>query len=106
MDLSDGFIYVDYNSAENAAEDMVFQSQAIMSIITNLEMELTELRNTWIGDDKDVYSEVQANWNQAVENIKSLLANHSNLLTDISSNYRFTEKSLSDRWGDIRIGSR
>ncbi|GAA4792666.1 WXG100 family type VII secretion target [Streptomyces ziwulingensis] len=106
MDFSDGYIYVDYNHAEGAAEDMISQSQSIMSIISNLEMELAELRNSWIGDDRDVYSDVQAKWDQAVQNIKDLLANHSSLLTDISSNYRYTEQNLSQRWGDIRIGSR
>jgi WXG100 family type VII secretion target len=106
VDFSDGYIYVDYNHAENAADDMVSQSQAIMSIISNLEMELAELRNTWIGDDREVYSGVQAKWDQAVENIKALLAGHSSLLTDISGNYRFTENNLSQRWGDIRIGGR
>ncbi|WP_327249988.1 WXG100 family type VII secretion target [Streptomyces sp. NBC_01320] len=106
MDLSDGYIYVDYRHTENAADDMVSQTQAIMSILANLEMELNELRNTWVGDDRQVYSEVQAKWDQAVENMKTLLASHSSLLTDISGNYRFTEQSLAQKWGDIRIGSR
>ncbi|MEE1940111.1 WXG100 family type VII secretion target [Streptomyces sp. TRM 70361] len=106
MNLSDGYIYIDYRHAENAADDMVEQSQAIMSIIENLEMELTELKNTWIGEDSDVYRQVQANWNQAVQNIKNLLASNSHLLTDISDNYRYTEKALSDRWSSITIGSR
>ncbi|MEZ3180292.1 WXG100 family type VII secretion target [Streptomyces pimonensis] len=106
MDFSDGYIYVDYNHAEGAADDMISQSKAIMSILANLEMELAELRNSWIGDDRDVYSEVQAKWDNAVENIKTLLANHSGLLTEISNNYRYTEQNLSQRWGDIRIGSR
>ncbi|MCX2923773.1 WXG100 family type VII secretion target [Streptomyces sp. NEAU-W12] len=106
MDFSDGYIYVDYNHAEGAADDMVSQSKAIMSILANLEMELAELRNSWIGDDREVYSEVQAKWDNAVENIKNLLANHSHLLTDISSNYRYTEQNLSQRWSEIRIGGR
>ncbi|MCX4703073.1 WXG100 family type VII secretion target [Streptomyces sp. NBC_01373] len=106
MDFSDGYIYVDYNPVEGAADDMVSQSQSIMSILANLEMELSELRNSWIGDDRDVYSDVQAKWDEAVQKIKDLLAMHSGLLTDISANYRYTEQSLSQRWGDIRIGSR
>ncbi|MFI5689327.1 WXG100 family type VII secretion target [Streptomyces sp. NPDC051636] len=106
MDFSDGFIYVDYKHADNAANDMVSQSGAIMSIIENMEMELTQLKSTWVGDDRDVYTKVQANWNQAIENIKTLLASHSALLTDISGNYRFTENNLAQRWGDIKIGSR
>ncbi|MGC9501095.1 WXG100 family type VII secretion target [Streptomyces sp. WG7] len=106
MDLSDGYIYIDYQHAENASDDMVSQSQAIMSIIENLEMELTELKSSWIGEDSDVYKQVQANWNQAVDNIKRLLADNSVLLTDISDNYRYTEKALSDRWSNVTIGTR
>ncbi|MFJ2095306.1 WXG100 family type VII secretion target [Streptomyces sp. NPDC087901] len=106
MDFSDGYIFVDYRHAENAADDMVSQTQAIMSTMANLEMELAELRNTWIGDDREVYSQVQANWDQAMENLKTLLANHSSLLTGISDNYRFTEQNLAQKWSDIRIGSR
>lgn len=106
MDFTDGYIYVDYNHAEGAAEDMVAQSQAIMSIVENLEMELSELRNSWIGDDREVYSEVQAKWDGAVQNIKNLLANHSGLLNEISSGYRHSEQSLTQRWSDIRIGGR
>ncbi|MFD9545712.1 WXG100 family type VII secretion target [Streptomyces sp. NPDC060022] len=106
MDFSDGQIYIDYNHTQNAGEDMVLQSQAIMSIIQNLEAELSELRNTWEGEDRTVYSTVQAAWDQAVENIKTLLASHSDLLSDISGQYKFTENSLAQRWGDIKIGSR
>jgi WXG100 family type VII secretion target len=106
MDFTDGYIYVDYNQAEGAADDMIVKSQSIMSIVENLESELTELKNSWIGDDKDVYNEVQAKWDGAVTNIKTLLANHSSLLTEISGNYRHTEQSLSQRWSDIRIGGR
>ncbi|MET9562765.1 MULTISPECIES: WXG100 family type VII secretion target [Streptomyces] len=106
MDYTDGYIYVDYNHAESAADDLITETRSIETILQNLEMELAELKNSWIGDDKDVYNEVQTKWDTAVENIKVLLANHSGLLTDISSNYRQTEQNISQRWGDIRIGGR
>lgn len=106
MDFTDGYIYVDYNHVEGSADDMVAQSQSIMDILANLDMELAALKNSWIGDDKDVYNDVQAKWDGAVQNIKTLLAHHSELLTEISGNYRYTEQSLSQRWADIRIGGR
>ena len=52
--FSDGYIYVDYSHMNNAADDMVQQTKAIATTLSNLEMELGELRNTWIGDDRDV----------------------------------------------------
>lgn len=106
MDLTDGFIYIDHQKAQNAADDLVLQSQSIMSIIENLEMELTELKQSWIGEDKDAYDQVQANWNQAVVNIKKLLEDNSLLLSDISAHYDYTKKSLTQRWSEITIGTR
>lgn len=106
MDFTDGHIFIDYNHAQNAGEDMVQQSQAIMSIIAQLEAELSELRNTWEGEDRTMYTTVQAAWDTAVENIKILLGSHADLLSEISGQYKFTENSLAQRWGDIKIGSR
>ncbi len=102
--FSDGFIHVDYNHADNAGQDMIQQSQAIATIVSNLEMELNELKESWIGDDKDVYARVQAAWNQAVENISKLLSTHSALLGDISGDYQRREASRVQSWSTVKIG--
>lgn len=106
MNNSEGFIYVDYTQVQAAVEDLQTQSQAIASAIETLNQELSELQNTWIGDDRDVYGEVQSKWNAAVENIRTLLNNHSLALTDISDDYRRSEQSGTQRWQSVRIGSR
>ncbi|GAA3859912.1 hypothetical protein GCM10023084_11870 [Streptomyces lacrimifluminis] len=106
MDFSEGYIYVDYNSAEASVDDMQEQSQAIAAIIDQMNMDLAELKESWIGDDRDVYTDVQTKWDGAVANIRTLLHNHSGLLNEISAGYRHSERSRTQRWGEIRIGSR
>lgn len=103
-DFSDGQIYVDYSSMQNAADDMIQQTKSIDSILTNLEAELQELQQTWEGDDKAVYNEKQAAWNNAVEEMKRILAENSALLTDVSGSYQYSEKSLTSLWESVRIG--
>lgn len=103
-DFSDGYIYVDYSHMQNAADDMVQQTKAIASILVNLDAELQELKNTWEGEDRQVYSQKQAAWNQAVDAMKSLLASHSALLTDVSGSYQYSEKSLTHLWEGVRVG--
>ncbi|MDX3850298.1 WXG100 family type VII secretion target [Streptomyces sp. AK02-01A] len=103
-DFTDGQIYVDYSHMQNAADDMVQQTKAIASIIVNLDAELQELKNTWEGDDRAVYSEKQAAWNQAVDAMKALLASHSALLTEVSDVYQHSEKSLTQLWEGVRVG--
>ncbi|MFF2598977.1 WXG100 family type VII secretion target [Streptomyces californicus] len=105
LDFTDGQIYVDYSHMENAADDMVQQTKAIDSILTNLEAELQELQRSWEGEDKAVYAQKQASWNNAVEEMKRILAEHSALLTDVSGSYQYSENSLKSLWESVRIGS-
>ncbi|WP_455356641.1 WXG100 family type VII secretion target [Streptomyces sp. SYSU K217416] len=105
LDFTDGQIYVDYSHMQNAADDMVHQTKSIDSILTNLDAELKELQTTWEGDDKAVYIEKQASWNNAVEEMKRILAENSALLTDVSDSYQYSENSLRSLWENVRVGS-
>ncbi|MFE5027883.1 WXG100 family type VII secretion target [Streptomyces sp. NPDC056656] len=102
--LTDGYIYVDYSHMQNAGDDMVQQTKAIASTLSNLEMELAELRNSWIGDDREVYSKKQKAWDDAVKAMEQLLTSHSALLSDVSENYQYSEKSLTSMWSSVKIG--
>ncbi|MGO4749792.1 WXG100 family type VII secretion target [Streptomyces sp. 2MCAF27] len=103
-DFTDGYIYVDYSQMGNAADDMITQTKAIATTLSNLEMELNELRNSWIGDDKDVYSQKQQAWDDAVKAMEELLTKHSTLLTSVSENYQYSEQSLTQMWDSVKIG--
>ncbi|WP_030755205.1 WXG100 family type VII secretion target [Streptomyces sp. NRRL F-5135] len=105
LDFTDGQIYVDYSHMQNAADDMVQQTKAIDSILTNLEAELQQLQQSWEGDDREAYSEKQAAWNHAVEEMKRILAENSALLTDVSDSYQWSEKNLTSLWQTVRVGS-
>ncbi|MFJ5220808.1 WXG100 family type VII secretion target [Streptomyces sp. NPDC088354] len=103
-DMTDGYIYVDYNHMNNAADDMVQQTKAIANTLASLEAELNELRKSWYGEDAAMYAQKQAAWNAAVKNMETLLSSHSALLTDVSDNYRYSENSLSQMWSEVGIG--
>ncbi|MFC4467660.1 WXG100 family type VII secretion target [Streptomyces xiangluensis] len=103
-DFSDGYIYVDYSQMSNAADDMITQTRAIATTLSNLEMELNDLKNTWIGDDKDVYAQKQQAWDNAVKAMEELLTKHSTLLTSVSENYQYSEQSLTQMWDSVKIG--
>ncbi|NNN35648.1 WXG100 family type VII secretion target [Streptomyces sp. S3(2020)] len=103
-DLTDGYIYVDYNHMDNAADDMVQQTTAISNTLASLEAELNELVKSWYGTDADMYREKQAAWHGAVENMKELLKSHSKLLTGIGEQYRYSEKQLTQMWSEVGIG--
>lgn len=103
-DFTDGIIYVDYAQMSNAADDMISQTRAIAVTLENLQMELNALRNSWIGDDKQVYDHKQAAWDGAVKAMEDMLTNHSKLLTSVSEDYQYTEQSLTQMWDSVKIG--
>ncbi|HEY5833941.1 WXG100 family type VII secretion target [Streptomyces sp.] len=103
-DFSDGYIYVDYSQANNTADDLVQQTKAIATTLSNLDMELSELKNMWIGDDREQYDVKQKAWNHAVQVMEQMLTKSSALLTDVSESYRYSENSLSQMWSSVRIG--
>lgn len=103
MSFTDGIIHVDYRHMDNAADDLVQQTRAIDQTLTNLDAELYALSATWLGSDADAYKVCKDNWTRAVEDMEQLLIDHSALLTDVSANYQYTEKSLSQLWGDLKV---
>jgi WXG100 family type VII secretion target len=103
-DFTDGFIYVAYSHMNNAADDLRAQTQAIATTISNMEMELNELKKTWIGNDKDVYEQKQKAWDDAVKAMQDMLKSHSALLEEISHAYKGNENNLSQMWSEVRIG--
>ncbi|MEU6227591.1 WXG100 family type VII secretion target [Streptomyces sp. NPDC047042] len=103
-DFTDGLIYVDYSHMNNAADDMVQQTKAIDSILTNLDAELQQLKETWEGEDKDMYGKKQEAWNGAVGEMERILGENAALLTEVSDSYQYSEKSLTQLWETVRIG--
>ncbi|MFE0489229.1 WXG100 family type VII secretion target [Streptomyces griseoaurantiacus] len=103
-DYTDGYIYVDYSQMSNAADDMISQTKAIATTLSSLEQELNALRASWIGDDKDVYDGKQRAWDNAVKGMEELLTKHSALLTTVSENYQYSERSLTQMWDSVKIG--
>jgi WXG100 family type VII secretion target len=103
-DFTDGNIYVDYSHMNNAADDLVSQTKAIAQTISNMEMELAELKKTWIGEDAQTYDKKQQAWDNAVKAMEDMLTGHSQLLDEISGSYKYHENNLSQMWSEVRIG--
>ncbi|MFC9624055.1 WXG100 family type VII secretion target [Streptomyces sp. NPDC056930] len=101
--FEDGVIHVDYNHMQNAADDLIQQTKAIDQTLTNLDAELQALMTHWEGDDSSEYKVCQQAWNQAVADMERMLNSHAVLLTDVSDNYKYTERSLAQMWADVKV---
>lgn len=100
----DGFIHVEYSPATNAADDMVSETRTIEGTLSNLEMELSQLKNDWFGTDADTYKKKQAAWDGAMTAMENLLDSHAALLNDVVGQYKYTEQNLTQLWSEVTIG--
>ena len=104
QDFTDGNIYVDYSHMNNAADDLVSQTKAIAQTISNMDMELTQLMQSWAGEDKEEYHRKQIAWNNAIKAMEDMLTSNYQLLDEISGSYKYNENNLSQMWSEVRIG--
>jgi WXG100 family type VII secretion target len=103
-DLSDGYIHVNYSHMNNASDDLVQQTKAIATTVSNLEMEISQLKREWIGGDAEEYNHKQQTWDAAVKKMENLLTTHAQLLDEITGSYKYTENNLAQLWSGVRIG--
>ncbi len=103
-DYTDGVIDVHYSTVANAIEEMQQQTQAISQTLATLEEDLAPLKAGWSGDDKKEYLNVQQQWNNAVEQMRLLLAQNRDLVQDVADGHRRDERGSAEMWSGVRAG--
>ncbi|MDG9706293.1 WXG100 family type VII secretion target [Streptomyces sp. DH37] len=102
-EYTDGYIHVDYNHSNNAAENLRQQTVAIANTLNQLEMELTALKSSWVGDGADEYTKRQAEWNGAVEAMRQIIDKDSRLLDQIVDDMRHTDNAVTMGWQQVGL---
>ncbi|MER8235782.1 WXG100 family type VII secretion target [Streptomyces sp. NPDC094049] len=102
--FTDGRIYVSYAHVDNAVDDMRLQTTEIQKIISSLNDELQALKNSWEGEDREVYDEKQAAWNNAVAKMASWLQANAATLDQVRALYTSNERQQTQGWQDLRVG--
>ncbi|MFE6161865.1 WXG100 family type VII secretion target [Streptomyces sp. NPDC056486] len=100
--MADGIIDLQYPKVQQAIEELMEQTQLIITTLNNLEDELKPLVASWEGADQEKYREVQAEWDQATKNMARLLGDNGELIQSIHDNHSRDERKSADNWGGVR----
>ncbi|NSL43708.1 MULTISPECIES: WXG100 family type VII secretion target [Streptomyces] len=100
--MADGIIDVQYPKVQQAIEELMEQTQGIITTLNNLEDELKPLVSTWEGADQEQYRVVQAEWDNATKNMARLLGDNGELIRTIHDNHSRDERRSADNWGNVR----
>jgi 6 kDa early secretory antigenic target len=92
-------IEVRYETLDMAADECKRTSDVLTSTSDQLKSDLGPLVNTWEGNAQESYRALQAQWDQAHEELNRVLASIGSALVEISNSYRSMEGQQAQRFG-------
>lgn len=99
----DGIIDVQYGTVRDAIEQVKDQTRFIITALNTLEDELKPLVASWEGTDREMYLQVQEDWDQATKNMARLLNDNGELIQMIHDNHSHDMRRSTDEWMGVRV---
>ena len=85
-------IHVNHAGVDTGASDLAQGVKAIEDRMNRLESDLSELKGAWVGSAKDSYTVAKAKWDQAITEMKDLLARTSMAVSQANQDYAAADK--------------
>ncbi|MGW0876563.1 WXG100 family type VII secretion target [Streptomyces sp. NPDC002755] len=97
-------IYIDHGTAMTFSEEMMMQTRNIKAVVEQLESDLAGIVGTWLGPDRDIYTQkVQPTWNAEVMALSQILQSHATTLENVSDHYKDTVIQNAQGFEEIRF---
>ncbi|HEX5119667.1 MAG TPA: WXG100 family type VII secretion target [Pseudonocardiaceae bacterium] len=93
-----GEIKVGFEAISNLAGQINSQVQNIDGQLETLKSAIAKLSAQWTGGASDSFQAVQANWNNAADDLKTTLARISTAVSAAHDQYRSTETANTQVW--------
>jgi WXG100 family type VII secretion target len=92
-------VLVTFGAIEQAQSDVTTTVASIDQQMSDLQSYLAPIVSTWKGQAFDQYQALQQQWNQALNDLNSVLAQIGSALGEAYSNYTATEQANANVWG-------
>ena len=83
---------VNHAGLDTAAEDLATAVKSIDDRLNRLESELAPLRSDWTGNAQSAYQVAKSKWDGAMQDMKALLADTSNTVTQSNAEYKAADQ--------------
>jgi early secretory antigenic target protein ESAT-6 len=90
--MSDDSLVVNFASMQQAAGDIASALGKLNGSLDTLESDASKLVATWEGDAQQAYSQRQAQWRAAANDLAAMLNDIKGALEESASHYHSTEK--------------
>jgi uncharacterized protein YukE len=96
-----GEINITFGTTRGIAAQLISASEAVDTILENLQAEVNKWANTCVGMDKGQFDALFAEWNQYADQAALYVKEHGRLLDDISESYDVMDRQLAANWGNL-----
>lgn len=96
--MNDGLLLVDFGALRQASADIDKALNALRSELDQLEQDAGPLVATWAGPAREAYSERQAIWRSASEDLQGILRQIKVAVDDSALDYLETERLATERF--------
>jgi early secretory antigenic target protein ESAT-6 len=97
--MPDGAMKVDYGTIHEAADHCNTAGSEMDSLFQQLVHDLQPLTQSWTGDAQTQWQDRQKEWNNALDEMKALLARIAIALPEIADGYQKTDKDITNMFG-------
>jgi WXG100 family type VII secretion target len=94
----DGAVWVTFSAIEDAAAQSGTTNRTIQSMLDDLYRRLGPMVSTWSGEAAESFQYQHRIWQQASEDLNTVLAHISALLLDTHDSYASAEDSVAELW--------
>jgi len=92
----DGEVYVNYQALQDGEAQIIQISQRIEQKLSDLKGRLARI--AWEGSDQQAYQTYQAQWDQAIADLNTVLAKTGALVGSAHGNYKQNEINNTHVW--------
>ena len=89
-----GGMKVDYATIHQAADDCTKTGGELDALFEQLKSQLAPLTDSWSGPAMEAWEQKQMAWNQALDEMKQLLAQIATALPQIADGYQETDSAI------------
>jgi 6 kDa early secretory antigenic target len=96
--MTDGTLLVNFGALMQAASDIDKAIKTLQSQLSQLDSDARPLVSTWSGSAMQAYSERQARWTSASEDLQHILQSIKAAVHESAQDYQHTERQAQSRF--------
>jgi WXG100 family type VII secretion target len=96
--MNDGLLLVNFGALQQASGDIEKALNTLRSQLDQLERDAGPLVETWAGEAREAYSQRQATWRAASEDLQNILRQIKIAVDESAADYVDTERAATKRF--------